>query len=614
MKEGDRLMASLNIVKILSDFRGFDEWLRQYHEIADHKPFLEGYKYLIAISIQLLIEILFNYDPFGLKEDRTLARAHFVGRRLDDIPNSCEKTTLCKNIWLLTKNIRKAQSWDEMMEEELRNVTKLLPEIIDDYAETKLSNKKEALKAVTMFYAYIFLIDTSRGRPRAALGSFFDEEPSPTFLEHVFDGYAYGLQYLWYKLLSRKEFENSPLKDLHRSEEVFGKEYQEYVDMRFSYDEEPENSDNDFRKRVFHKWLCLDGFFKKVRSDVIWPMERKTYKPTTDLDSAVFNLKKVDRLVIKELLIPVTGEPEYLGTNDQNVIVKKLDTVFYWYPILLDSAEALVSSRTVEFIAILKGLAQIFEEEIYDDKILVKIIKHPISENKHDITFAILVGYQGSIVDDSRWRILFDCATDYSGAGKETYQRICNSIKGLGEKVELETNVIAKNDFMIYLREKNVSDIENADVYKLKTKFADYAGKARGKLFEYAVYKWIRSHSCFEYVDSDLWINGEQIDCYGKKDDIIELFECKISLHSVENTIKQLERKSRAIKQKYHNCKVLKNVAIFEDLSPDRIEKLKQKKICTHRDFKNKIRTDRAFDGFRREMLAILDITLSDTY
>ena len=603
----------MNIIKILSDFRGFYEWLEQYHEITNHKSFHAGYKYLVAICFQSLIETLFDYDPFGLKEDRALRRAHFVGKHLDDIPNSCEKTVFFKNIWLLTKNTRKTQSRDEMAEEELKKVTKLLPIILDGYAETKLSNKNEALKLVTMYYAHIFLIDTSMERPKAALGSFFDEEPSSKFLENVFDGYVYGLQYLWYKLLSRNEFENSSLINLHRSEEVFGKKCQEYVDQKFSYDEEPENTYDDSRKRAAYKWLCLNGFFKKIGTDVIWHMERKTYKLITDSDNAVFSLKKINRQVVRELLIPVRKEPEYIQ-NDPESILKRLDTTFYWYPILQDSAKVFAFSRAIKFIAILKGLAQIFDEEVYNDRILVKMIRHPAGENKHDITLAILVGYQGPISDDSRWLVLFDCATDYSGAGMEIYQRICNSIKGLGARVEVETHVIQKSDFIAYLVEKNVSDIENANAHKLRTEFERYAEKARGKFFEFVVYKWINTHFCFEYSDIDVYINGEQIDCYGKKDDVVELFECKLSLHSDEGIVKQLERKSKAINQEHPNCTILKNVAVFESLSPDRIQKLKQRNICIYGDFKGTIEKDGAFNGSRREIKAILYNPLQDLY
>ena len=259
MKESDQLIAVLNIIKTLSDFRGFGEWLRHHHKITDHDPFLEGYKYLIVISIQCLIETLFYYDPFGLKKDRILARAHFVGIPLEDIPNSCEKTVFCKNIWLLTKNIRKTKSWDKITDEELKEVTKLLSVILDGYAETKLNDENEALKAVTMFYAHDLLVDVSHGYPKAALGSFFDAEVSPEYLESVFNGYAYGVQYLWYKILSKEGFENSSLKDLHRSEQIFGSECQEYVDNQFSY-YEFEDSIGDFQKKVLYELIWTPCF------------------------------------------------------------------------------------------------------------------------------------------------------------------------------------------------------------------------------------------------------------------------------------------------------------------------------------------------------------------
>ena len=602
-EENDQPIAFLNIVKILSDYRSFEKWLKEHHKITEHEQFLIGYKYLITISTQWLIETLFSYDLFRLKEDRTLTRAHFVGIKLEDVPNSCEKTVFCKNVWLLTKDIRRVQSWNEMTNKKLKKITNLLPYILDDCAETRLNSKKIALKYVTMFYAYLFLLDTSYGHPLAALGSFFEIQTSRDYLERVYAGYVYGLQFLWYKILSKTEFEKSPLKDLHRAEEVFGKESQEYMDIML---DSVESEDEEIDLRKGYKWLCLDRFFKKVQLEVIRPMEREIYKIITDSDGAVFNLKKIDRLAVKELLIPSTEE-EHVKNNDSKSIIKRLDVDFYWYPILYDAAKVFVVNRSLVFIAILKGLALIFDEQVYDDKILVKIIKHPIGKNKHDVTFAILVGYSGAFMDDSRWLVLHDCATDYSGGGRLTYQRMHSSIKKLGKRVEVKTHVVAKHDFETYLREKNISGMENTSVHKLEAEFGDFIGKSKGKLFESVVYKWIRKHYRFDYYDGDLCLNGEEIDCYGKKENVIELFECKMSLHSVTDIVKQLERKSKALEKEYPDCEIVKNVVIFENLSPTRMKELKKKKIHVRDDFKTTIKTDRAFDGTRRRTMSIFD-------
>ena len=324
-------------------------------------------------------------------------------------------------------------------------------------------------------------------------------------------------------------------------------------------------------------------------------------------DNAVFNLKQIDRTLINDLLVPIPEKPEHLTANDTKDIVKRLEAEFYWYPILQDSARTFVFSRSIVFVSILKGLAQMFDEEAYDGKILVKVIKHPVNKGKHDITFAVLVGYPGPYVDGSRWLILYNCATDYSGYGGEIYQKVRCAIKELKEKAEVETSLIEKNNFEIYLREKSISDIQNADAHKLEMKFMDYAGKARGQLFEFVVYKWMKKHFCCEYAEVNVWINNEQIDCYGKNNEIIDLFECKISLHNVEKTVKQIQRKFEAIKKKYPNYEIRKNLAVFEDLSEDNIEKLKQTDIVIHGNFKNKITAEREFNESRREFLEILN-------
>ena len=336
----DQTIAFLNIVKILSDFCGFRRWLVHHHNLIEHKHLLCGYKYLIKVSVQWLIDSLFCHDPFELKEDRTIARAHFVGIELSDIPNSCEKTIFCKNIWALTRDIRRAQSWDEITRKELVKVTNLLLPILSDYSDTKLRSKDWALKLATMFNAYIFLIDTSRGYPKAAQGSFFKTDTCPEYLENVFSGYTYGLQFLWHQLLPKQKFDRSSLKDLHRAEEIFGENLFQYTIEDVDFEEDEEDGEDEekikLRRKVYNKWQHIDQFFKKIQQEIIWPMEEEVRKTIVDPYASMLNLKPIDKSIIKEILNLPTEEPKYLARNDPESITNKLDADFYWYPCLVE--------------------------------------------------------------------------------------------------------------------------------------------------------------------------------------------------------------------------------------------------------------------------------------
>lgn len=271
----------------------------------------------------------------------------------------------------------------------------------------------------------------------------------------------------------------------------------------------------------------------------------------------------------------------------------------------MDSATEFVNSRADTFRSLLIGMAQERAEKAFGDLILMKIIKHPVGNDGHDITIAILMGYQGSLVDDSRWLILRDCATDYSGGGKKSYSMMRDALSRLEGRVEVETITIERADFMSYLEGKNILNLNNIDALKLNAQLEDNLTHARGKLFEFIVHKWVAAQN-FDHTYGDLCIDGEQIDCYAKKADTVELFECKLNLHDDDEVIQQLRNKSVVLSKKYTNCKIVKNLIVFRNLTSIRREKMEENGIHVHHNFKSKIRTSRVFDGSRRELLLSL--------
>ena len=641
--EYDEPVAFMNIIKILSDFQKFRKWLKEYHKIKNDKKFLKGYKYLILTSTQWFIETLAYYDPFRLKDDKSFERSHFIGKPFEDIPNSSEKIIFCKNIWELTKPIRNSSTWTEMEQtKDLKEIIRILDIVLRDYAKTKLSSKEYGLKVVSMFYACVFLNDTSHGYPKAALSSFFDPNTDPKFLDSVFQGYAYGLQFLWYNLLTKEEFENSSLKNLHISQKIYGKEVRKLTRDEF-YGKFSEDKEDKIRRKVFQKWYTLDNFLSKIRSEVILPMEEKTDAIIKKADRRVFILKKINKSILKEILTRIPPSPEYLKKDDKKSVIKKLDQIFYWYPVTqLDSARTFDYNGVSTFIAMLKGYAQILDEEGSEDgKIAVRIIKHPssITDGGNDITFAILVGSYGIFSDTSGWLIFFDCATDYSGHGGEMYRKGLDTIRGLTEKnrVESEELTIYKNHFEWYQISKtgyvskkearNLTDKIDQEIGEIQQKVDQQAIKiqqdanqtirrSNAKLFEYVVHRWIRDYYNFDSTILDMDnLDGAQIDCYGKKDHTVELFECKMQLHDTNMTriIDQLKRQEISIKKRFSHITVIKNAVIYEDISNERKQALEAAGIQVHHGFKHKIRTARIFDNSRRELLSVLDATIQNS-
>ncbi|HNL87173.1 MAG TPA: hypothetical protein PKH71_08470, partial [Methanoregulaceae archaeon] len=94
----DKLYSFLSILKIVSNTDDFRSWLRKHHHLESDEHLFKGYQFFVDVVISNIIDgVEFNHS-FGLEGDYTLFRAGFRGVNLDDIPTSCEKTKLLKNL------------------------------------------------------------------------------------------------------------------------------------------------------------------------------------------------------------------------------------------------------------------------------------------------------------------------------------------------------------------------------------------------------------------------------------------------------------------------------------------------------------------------------------
>ena len=153
-KDVDQIFSFINIIKTSSNVGKFRKWLKEYHKIEDNSQIFEGYKFFIDVCVRGFINSVIYGTSLDLEEDFTFFRARFVGVELDDIPNTCEKTIFIKNVWNLTKTIRKAKGWEEITEA-VKDADKLffVFDVIFERAisSTRELNKKDALKISTIF-------------------------------------------------------------------------------------------------------------------------------------------------------------------------------------------------------------------------------------------------------------------------------------------------------------------------------------------------------------------------------------------------------------------------------------------------------------------------------
>lgn len=366
----DVIFAFLEILKILSRTEDFQNWLLTHHKIDDQQELLEGYKYILTVSLMYFINELISFDPFSLKDDEKLVRANFLGKFIDDIPNSCEKTIVLKNIWKQSQRIRKAKSFEKIRNEkpwEILNIYETLRE--HNLKGNKEISKEESISSVAQFYAYLMLIDTSFGMPRATRwASIFEPSENMKYLDSVFNGYRYGLEYLWFCLLGQSKFQESCLKDIHRSDKVHFDNAKKTVDIKLGEENSEvetfsESEEEQIRReewdRVHKKWYTIDQFFAKVRSDIIHPLEKKIGR-IGGFGEGFLKLEGFDKNLFDDLIVSKTDDATYMTKTDDESMKKRIESELLWYPVsVLNSAKTFTFNGAFSFVAMLRGLVNI---------------------------------------------------------------------------------------------------------------------------------------------------------------------------------------------------------------------------------------------------------------
>lgn len=223
------IFASTNILKIVSDTQKFREWLRSYHETSNDNELFQGYKFFIITSIKLVLNSISLDSHFGIENDFVYRRAEFTGAPIEDLPNSCDKIILLKNIWSLCDDIQISRNWINI-NKAIGNLEQLYTTMnkLYDYSAATDSNyqKDYVLNIQTIFYTYIYLNDTSRGLPLASLFPvIIIPHVKKEHFTNAFTGYVYTLQYLWYNLLGPEEFENRCTANMHKTNQVTPKKW-----------------------------------------------------------------------------------------------------------------------------------------------------------------------------------------------------------------------------------------------------------------------------------------------------------------------------------------------------------------------------------------------------
>lgn len=378
------ILGIINCLKRLGNIDEFLAWMDAHCGLRFREKLLEGYKFAIDTLVRMLCKEIANNYSLRLSEDDIFSRARFTGISVRKLPNTCEKSIILRNINSKAKVVLGAKEWQALKV----RYSKFLEEVLlplDNLKRAATASPQYRLETIdaaihfsSMFQIYIFLNDTQRGLPHGYIAPMFEEgsgfswvivRKRKDYLNQVFEGYKYAVQFLWHYLL-RQRFDYTSVARLH---EAGG-------------------------------WAEFDKFFELIRSEIINPLESET-DAHLGFDTVIM-LQEPAKHLIGNLIDH--GPPE-ARLSEQDL----LERLFLWYEIELIDGSDFDFSGVAAFIPMLIGLVERKKELEATEKVqLIRLIHGSPIEHRRDYSYAVLVELYGTISDYSGWILFYDCCSD----------------------------------------------------------------------------------------------------------------------------------------------------------------------------------------------------------
>lgn len=521
------ILGIVNATRLLDQTDAFRYWLVNYHGIQDHKGMLEGYKFTLNVLIRCLLDAIESSSSLKLSEDFVFHRARFVGIPLHKVPNSCSKTILLKNIHTKSQGVIGARTWSKLSEgieffdKEVLSLLDNLRSISIVSPHYNISDLDDAITYSSMFNVYIFLNDTQRGVPLGYLVSMLENttfEPfgpkKKEYLERVFEGYKYAVQFLWYCFLGNTL--KKSLAKLHSAAD----------------------------------WHDLDSYIDLIQSEIILPSEKKIGTSGLLIGSLIHLTGSADTVL--ENLLAFNAPKPNLSKKEQ------LEQEFLWYEIeFIDASEGTVFNGVATFVNLLAGTVVMRKRIGAKEKVYVIKLRHPTSDpNIYHFSYAILMGVSGILSDYSGWLLFYDCCYN-TGSGiqglKWADQWITEYLnENLIELTEIEVD---KERFINLMKKRLLSTTKQAIFGVKKTRedlkvANDKLGTSRGLLLELLGYYMASTSASDGKVKKIEWNYNrldQQIDVLARDQTSLTFIECKKPFSSPLELGKELREKARLL-------------------------------------------------------------------
>lgn len=377
------ILGTVHCLTLLKDVDGYRRWLNDYHSVEMTTSHFLGYKLLLSTLLRILAHDIEDNISLRLSEDDIFTRARFRGITINKLPNTCDKTIFIKNLFNHSNKLFASNDWHSLKTamaefskaalyplERIREVSKVSSKYYIKDLET-------AINYASIFQAYIFLNDTSRGRPHGYTSAMLDEgitlfnlnNQIKLSLRKAFPGYQLGVQYLWSLLLDNR-FNQSVVKDLHQATD----------------------------------WESFDRYFDYIREEVINPIEQST-GVQIGFNYLVL-IHRSPKRFLRGLLDKRLAEENFSEKDN-------LQRAFLWYPIELINSADYSFSGVPALVPLIMGMIQIRRRrEVKSKAKLIRLIHGEINAHRRGYSYAVLVELGGLISDASGWILFYDCCSD----------------------------------------------------------------------------------------------------------------------------------------------------------------------------------------------------------
>lgn len=630
MEQGNNVYSAVKVIGIIAKADSFLNWLGK-EKRDNKKEVFDGFKFFISVAINSLIDSIALDFSLGLTEDEAFERASFIGKSIHDVPASSEKTIIIKRLTLEISHINHSKSWTQLNNAciKLNELVKPISKIFEKHMRVEHQiGREKAIDLALRTYIDRYLGDCSDGCPMGwSIQTTTTIKMNEYYMARCFHGYVLGLQYLWMKVLGKRRYNSTFITEMDKCRSISGDQARRLHDELFKElpildkdfiieSEDVEDGSDDDETMIC--WLSLNEFSKRIYEEIIVPDKLKL--GLEQFEDVWIKLNPIDKQELGEILNPCFEPPDYFEKRDPKSTMKRIAHLMYDYeiiPIEFPGRETIIGIPT--FLTLLKGDIRMGKKESETIPSQVVVFEHESTDGVGSfLSYAILIGRRTGFSDASHW-LLFprigycsewekDGSTlliekllkEYKKGGMVVVRNTKLPLRDLKEYTETWKRVCVSEKKGLTFR--NANEIITADRQIIQV--------AKSKLFEYAFGRYLSLEPGEEDVKVDVLLHKQQVDVLSRKSGNLEVYECKLDLHSdIDEVIIQLIKKINKIKSKEPTCFVTPHLVVYEEINLKKKEQLELKGILIIDNFRKIIKESGSekFGHEKERLIEVLD-------